>query len=140
MFGQSLNIDTISFVLTNFESFLGTFTDWDEQVLHSFIVDFEHRDVHLVFLIFFLVISDPIEDFLATDWHNALVGSVADHGVRFTCSRLPIGEQATVISLPSIVQDFQTDSLEHCLLISILLRVGSTLTHRFTRSIPFRLE
>jgi hypothetical protein len=59
-------------MLSNFVSFLGSFRNRDEEVLHFFIIDFHHGDQNLILLARIVVFSDSSEDLLARNWHDSL--------------------------------------------------------------------
>ena len=101
MFGQPFNIDSQSFVLPDFETVLRSFAGGHEQILNFLIIDFKHRqgDLKLLFA-WFLILPNFMKNLLADHGDDASIGSVSDHGVRFSCSSLPIGEEAAVIAIP----------------------------------------
>jgi hypothetical protein len=111
-------------VLSDFEALFGSFIDGDEQVLYLLIVDLQHGDTDLVLLILLLVVMYTPEDLLAADWHNALIGSIPDHGIGLARSRLAIGKQTAMIPLPRIIQNLDTDLLEDRFLVCVFLALG----------------
>ena len=67
-------------VLPDFETSFGPLVDGDCQILHFFIIDFEHRSVHFkIFICGFL--GGSVENFIASDGHDSLVGPITDHTV-----------------------------------------------------------
>lgn len=83
------------------------------------IVDFDHRHHYLVGQIRICVGADSLENLFARDGHDALVGTVAHHGVALASSRLTIGKQAAVVPFPRAVQNASTKRVENKLLISV---------------------
>ena len=102
MLCKSLHIDAQGFVLPNFVTIFKSLIDRNEEVLNFFIVNLEHRHIDLILFIFILVTRNPLENLLARDRDDSLIGSVADHGVRFSSSSLAVCEEAAVISFPRI--------------------------------------
>lgn len=54
-----------------------------EQVLHSFVINFQHANLDLKGASSILIVVDLLEDRVADDRNESLIGSVADHRVRF---------------------------------------------------------
>jgi hypothetical protein len=107
-------------MLTDSKAFLGSLSHMDQEVLHLLVIDLEHRQVDFELLILVRVLMNAIEDLLATDRHDALVRSVADHGVGFAGPSLPVRKQAAMVAQPCIVEDFLADGLVYKLLIGVL--------------------
>ena len=86
----------------------------DQQVLGPLVVDLQHRHCdlkrgeqgrpYLIFFVFGRFGLDAPEDFIAGDGDDALVGSVADHGVGLAGACLSVREQTAVVALPRVVQ------------------------------------
>ena len=104
MFGEPFHIDPQSFTLANFELVLLSLA---EQILDGLIVYLQHADLHLKGASAVLVGSDLLENLVADNGDNALVGPVADHGVTFPRSGLSIGEEAAVVALPTLPTKYQ---------------------------------
>ena len=104
MFGESFHIHPQSFTLAYFQLVLLPLA---EQVLDGLVVDFQHADLHLEGASAVLVGPDLLENLVADDGDDALVGSVADHGVTLAGSGLSIGEEAAVVALPALPTKYQ---------------------------------
>lgn len=81
MFREPLDVHSLSLVLSNFQSFTRSLNDWNEEILHLLIVDLQHRYVHFVLAVLVGIGMHPPKYLLAADWHNSLVGTVADHRI-----------------------------------------------------------
>jgi hypothetical protein len=96
-----------------------------EEVLNLLIVDLKHRYIYFILFILIGVSLNPSENLLTGNRHYAFVSSITNHGVRFTSSRLSIGEQTTMITFPSIGEYFKSNLFENVLLISIFIGISS---------------
>ena len=96
-------------MLADLQPLLGSSGRLDEQVLDFLIVDFEHghRDLALDLLrLVGMQHCDSLEDVVAGAWHDSLVFAVPHDGVRFARAGLPVGEQACIITVESVVEQF----------------------------------
>jgi len=78
-----------------------------QQIANSLIVYFEHADLDLKRTGSILVGFDLLEDAVANDGNEPLVGTVADHRVALPRTRLAVSEQATVIAFPALLRKYQ---------------------------------
>jgi hypothetical protein len=106
--------------------------DWDQQVLYLLIIDIQHRYIHFKLFVFVFVRMYSAEDFFTTDWYNAFVCAVADHRVRLTRTGLPVCKQATMVTLPCIVENLCSDAFINKLLVGILVASLPTFAERLT--------
>lgn len=51
MFGHSFDVYSEGLMLPDFVSLFWPLGDWNQQVLHFFVIDLHHRDVDLVVLV-----------------------------------------------------------------------------------------
>jgi hypothetical protein len=102
MFGKSLYINTQCFVLSDLIPILQPFIYGNQQILHFFVVNLEHRNIDLILFIFILVGRNPLKNFLARNGHDTLIGSITNHRVRLSGTCLTISEETTMIALPCI--------------------------------------
>ena len=91
-----------------------------KQVLHLFIVDFKHAELHLLLQVRILVLFNSPEYFIACHWYNSKVLTVADHGIALTTSGLAIGKQTAVVATPGIVEHLLSQSFIHQILVSVI--------------------
>jgi hypothetical protein len=75
MLAHALNVNSESFVLSDFMALGGSFVDRNQQVLNFFIIDFHHGHIDLVFLVFIWVLGNPGENLFAGDGNNTLSGN-----------------------------------------------------------------
>lgn len=81
IFLQSIDINSKRLMLANFQFLLLVL---GEQVLHGFVINFQHANLDLEGASSILIVVDLLEDRVANDRDESLVGSVADHRVRFS--------------------------------------------------------
>ena len=72
MLAHTFNINTESFVLSDFVSLGRSFVDRNQQVLNLFVVNFHHRDIDFVLLVFVRVFGNSVENLLASDGDDSL--------------------------------------------------------------------
>lgn len=59
-------------MLSDFQPFFGSFAHGYKQVLDSLVVDLQHGDIYLIFLIFILILANSYENLLARNRHDTL--------------------------------------------------------------------
>jgi hypothetical protein len=101
---STFHVDTDASALTNFEAFFRSLGLFDKQVLDFLVIDLEHGSGDLEGLFFITICTDTSEHFLASLGDDALIYSIADHRVRLARPCLPIGKEACVITVPSIIE------------------------------------
>lgn len=69
---KPLHVNTHRLVLTDLVPLLGTFGDWDEEVLYPFVVNLEHRHVHFVLFVGVIIGRDSCKNLFARNWHDTL--------------------------------------------------------------------
>lgn len=120
MLTQTLDIYGTTLAFSYFKSTLW-FQFWiDEQVLHFFVVDFKHGELHLICNTFIFIFCNPFKDLITSKWNDTFVGSIANHGIALARSSLSVSEQTAMESLPSIIQNLLTKALVDALLIGVL--------------------
>lgn len=124
MFGETLDVNAQSFVLTDLVALLRSLADGHQQILHFLVVDFQHGNAHFELFVFVFVIGNPLEDLFTENWNNSFVSSGAQHCISFSSSILSVSQETAMIAFPSICQDFETHLLENVLLVCILLGVA----------------
>lgn len=122
MFTHPLNIYPQSFMLSNFMSFRWSFCDRYEQILNFLVVNLHHWDLNFILFIRLSIISNTGKNLLATNRYNSFVTAISNHRIRLSWSCLSISKEATVIALPSIIQDLYAYLFEYLSLISIFIR------------------
>jgi hypothetical protein len=99
MFGKSLYVDSSILTFPHFKS-----SCWslivirDKQVLDFFIIDFEHRELDLVFAICISGGIDFFEDLVTSNRDYSNILSVPHHGITLTRSCLSVSKQTTVVT------------------------------------------
>lgn len=120
MLAQPLHVNCSALALSDLETALWLVLGIDKQVLYLLVVDLQHAELDLELDIVCLVSSDSFEYFIACNWHNSFVRTVANHRVTLARPCLPIGEQAAVVSIPCIVEDLLAKGFVHDLLIGVV--------------------
>jgi hypothetical protein len=119
MFAQAVNKDSQRLRFPNLETVVWSLLHRDHQVLNLFVVDLAHHCNYFVMFVFVCVCTDPLEDFVTGQRNNTFVLTIANHGVTFTGTCLAIGEEAGVISLPSVVKHTDSNLLKNILLVFV---------------------
>ena len=100
-FSESFNIHTKFLILPNFKAIWWTLTCMHEQILHFFIIYFEHRYRHLeLFLALYSCFFDSLKYFLTRHWHNPPIRLIPNHRIRFPSPCLPISKQTAIKPIP----------------------------------------
>lgn len=60
-----------------------------------------------------------IEHFVASNWYDSFIYSIANHAVRFSWTCLSVCEKTAMISFPSIIKNISTYFLVYLLLIGV---------------------
>jgi len=105
MFTKSLHKDTVYLVFSDFKAFATTFIWCDEKILNLLIVDLYHGAGDLVLELIIIVGINSVENLITRLRHNPPVDSVPNHGVTLARARLSVREQASVVTVPSCIQD-----------------------------------
>jgi len=103
--------DTQFGMLLHVKATLRSLRGLDQEILDDLIVYLDHAQGDLVLDVVLwlrLPLVDAAEDLLARPGDDALVASVANDGVGFARAGLAIGEEAGVISIEGIIEDFLT--------------------------------
>ena len=119
VFFHSLDINSEQFALPNFKSSSRSLRAINGEILNMLIIDFQHRHINLIFIPIFLL-ANSLEHLITSNGHNTFILSISDHRIGFPWPRLPIREQAAMITLLSVVQDLGADLIEDQLLVCIL--------------------
>lgn len=77
-----------------------------QQILDGLVVDLQHADLDLEGATPILVVVDLLEDGVADDGDESLIGTVPDHRVRLPRARLPVREETAVVALPEWVHSY----------------------------------
>ena len=78
MLREILHINTKGIVLSDFKTSLRSQFRVDQQVLHLFVINFDHGDHDLELHGGGGTFANTIENFIAGDWNNTNISSVAD--------------------------------------------------------------
>lgn len=70
--GQALNVNTKGFVLSDFVSLLGPFSDRNQQILDLLVINLKHRNIDLILFIGVIIFLYSIEDLFARNWDYSL--------------------------------------------------------------------
>jgi hypothetical protein len=92
MFGQTVDVDTKSFRLTDFQSTLWSLFRIEEKILDFLRVDLTTHELDLIALFGVSVSINTSENLLTSLRNNTSILTITCHTVRFTRSSLTIGE------------------------------------------------
>jgi hypothetical protein len=120
MLGESVDVDSEHLALSDLEASLGSLRGIDHEVLHLLVVNLAHHRRDLVLNVRIFVLGDSFEDFAGCKRDYSLVLSVADHGVTLAGSGLAVGKQASVVALPGVVQDLDSNLFKDVLLVLVV--------------------
>lgn len=81
-----------------------------------FIIYFQHAEDDLELCLRVLAFLDSLEELLAGDGDDALISFVANHGIGFATTSLPIGKERAVVALPGIGKHAATQIFKHSFL------------------------
>lgn len=101
---QSIDINPQSFMLAYFKLLLLGF---GEKIPHTLIIDFKHTNFNLKRAGSILITFDLLEDGIADDGYQSLIGAISDHGVGFPRAGLTIRKEAAIITIPTLMVKYQ---------------------------------
>lgn len=83
MLAQTINEDSESFGLSDFQTILRPLLDWDHEVLNLLIIYLTHHTRDFKGFILVSVRIDSFKDLVSCHRDNSFVLTVTDHGVTF---------------------------------------------------------
>lgn len=111
--GDAIDVNACLWMLSDFQTFLGSFVGHNEQILHLFIVDLDHgdRDLALNNLLFIglLQMTDALEDVFAGSWHDSFVLAISNDRVTLSRAGLTVGEKARIVPFKGVIEHFQSN-------------------------------
>lgn len=119
MLAEAINKYAECLALSDLESLLWSVFDFDHEILDFLVVDFAHACNNLVRNFWIVILGYLVEDFFTSQRNDASILTIADHGVTLATSRLAIGKQASMETLPSIIEHAESNLLEHVLLVLV---------------------
>jgi len=106
VFGQVLDEHAHCLRFSYLEVLAGDCLRVDEEVLDLLVVDLKHGDLD--------VKPEDLglgegaysgENLVTCLWYDALVFAISDHGIALAAACLAVGEKATVVAFPGVVED-----------------------------------
>jgi hypothetical protein len=72
MLGHSFDVYSEGCMLSDFMAFFGSFSNGDQQVLHSFVIDLHHRNMDLIVFVWVIILGNSGKNLFTRDGDDTL--------------------------------------------------------------------
>ena len=90
-----------------------------QEVPNILIVDLQHGEGHFKGCPGALLGIDILEYCIGKHWYESFVDTIAEDGIAFAATGLPVGKQRSIESLPGICDQTLSQVIEHLALVHI---------------------
>ena len=102
---QPLHINSIIFLLSNFQPLFRSVFGVLKQIKNMLIVNFKHGHCHLLLNFRLILLTQPSKYLRTCHRYNPNVLVIPYNRITFPTTRLPVREQARMIPLPRVIQN-----------------------------------